>query len=304
MATDIPSGVETSSTPPPPAGAVPVYQVPSPGSENEKRIDFIKVHGHSNLFYWWPLWLMCFILAGWTYADGGQMAVLPAGAEVATDGDRETITLPAGKAADLPAGKDAANPNPLVRAAGSVLPSQMTVSRSNRPGILFAFTILLVAVVSSLVLRGLVSLVALIAIIAVVLALALFNLWDDVFRFFGGLDIRMNAAGYLFIGVPLFLLWVAAFTIYDRQSYVVFDEGQIRYVREVGESEIVLQAERTLVEKKRSDVFRHWLIGFGTGDLVIRAGGNNGQEIELENVVNINRKLEVINYMLQHKAVT
>lgn len=293
MATDLPSGVQTTSEPPTPAGAVPVYQVPAPGSEESKRIDYIRVYGHSNLFYWWPLWAVCFALAAWTYTDGSQMALLPAGAETTADDGAKVITVPAGEAA-----ADADRQSTLLGRA------QMTVSRSNVPGLVFALTLLLVAMVSSLTLRGLVSIIAVIAIVALVLALALLNLWDDVFRFFGGLAIRMNAAGYLFIGIPLFLMWLAVVTIYDRQSYVEFDEGQIRYVREIGENEIVVPSDRTLVEKKRSDVFRHWLVGFGSGDLVIRTGGGSGQSIELENVLNINRKLRVIHYMLQHKAVT
>ena len=302
MATDIPSGVETSSQAPPPPGAVPVYQVAAPGAEDVKKIDFIKVYGHSNLLYWWPVWAVCFAMAFWTYSDGSKMVLLPAGTETTADGDREVLTLPAGKTAD-PAADPAAG-NRLTRAVGSVLPSQMTVSKSNAPGLIFALTVLLVALVSSLTLRGLVSIIAVIAIVVVVLALALLNLWDDVFRFFGGLDIRMNAAGYLFIGVPLFIMWAVVLTVYDKQSYVIFDEGQIRYVREVGENEIVVPSDRTLVEKKRSDIFRHWLVGFGSGDLVIRTGGGGGQSIELENVLNIGRKLTVINYMLQHKAVS
>ena len=302
MATDIPSGVQTSSGPAPPEGAVPVYQVPSPGSEKEKKIDFIQVYGHSNLLYWWPVWAVCFGMALWTYLDGSQMAVLPRHTDVSADADgREVLTLPPGQTHDTAVPDEGTRAGRMVR---RLVPSQMTVSRSNTPGLIFALTVLLTALVSSLTLRGLVSIIAIVTIVVVVLALALLGLWDRVFAFFGGLDIRMNAAGYLFIGVPLLLMWLAVVLVYDRQSYVIFDEGQIRYVREVGENEIVIPSDRTLVEKKRSDVFRHWLVGFGTGDLIIRTGGGNGQSIELENVVNIGRKLTVINYMLQHKAVS
>jgi hypothetical protein len=91
--------------------------------------------------------------------------------------------------------------------------------------------------------------------------------------------------------------------VYDRQHYMIFDEGQIRYVKEVGESEIVMASEGAIVEKKRDDVFRHWLLGFGSGDIQVRTGGAHGQTIELENVLNIGAKLRVVNHMLQHKAV-
>ena len=29
--------------------------------------------------YWWPVWLVCFILAGITHMSGNQMAVVPDG---------------------------------------------------------------------------------------------------------------------------------------------------------------------------------------------------------------------------------
>ena len=281
MATDLPSGVQTSSTPAPPPGAVPVYQVASPDEAKQQKIDFIKVYGHSNILYWWPVWAVCFALAAWTYADGGQMAVHTAGGEEAvssTDPAKKTL-------------------------ANRLIPAQMTVARTNTPGVLFCVTLLLTAVVSSITLRGMISVIALISLVVVVLVLSLFNWWDDVFRFFGGLDVRMNAAGYLFLGTPLLVLWLLVVLIYDRGSYVIFDEGQIRYVREIGENELVVPADRAQVEKKRSDVFRHWLVGFGTGDLVIRTG-QGGQSIELENVVGISRKLDVINTMLRKKSIT
>jgi hypothetical protein len=37
----------------------------------------IRVVSHTNLIYWWPIWLVGFILAGLTYADGTRLAVLP-----------------------------------------------------------------------------------------------------------------------------------------------------------------------------------------------------------------------------------
>ena len=128
--------------------------------------------------------------------------------------------------------------------------------------------------------------------------------WDDMFAFLGGLDIRMNAAGYLFLAVPLFIAWLLVVFVYDRQHYMIFDEGQIRYVREVGESEIVMASEGAIVEKKRDDVFRHWLLGVRVRGLADphrrfpRPVDRAGERPEHQ------PKLEVINDMLQHKAIT
>jgi len=284
-----------ASTPP---GAVPVYTVPAPGTPPEDKVDRIIVYGHSNLFYWWPVWAVCFLLAGWTYLDAYQMAAVPSGSEAVTqvniDGfeePRDAIVAPSGKYFQLVPGTD------------KPVQADMRVAGGNSPGVIFVMTLLLVAVVSTLTLRGLLSVIAIITLVVVVLAFALLGWWDNIFRFFGGLDIRMNATGYLFLGIPLFLIWAFVTFVMDRQHYAIFDEGQIMYVLDIGDGVKVVDATTSTVEKKRSDVFRHWLLGFGTGDLLVRTGGQNGVLIDLENVFNINSKLRTIHNKLQQKAM-
>lgn len=298
------STVPDSATPGTPAGAVPVYTVPAPGTQKKKRLDYLVVYGHSNLLYWWPVWAVGFFLAAWTYFDGQQMAVVPPKSEVVhgvtiggSDEPRTALVAPPGREFDLAPGSDTET------TGKPKAPASMTVARSSGLGVIFVMTLLVVAVVSTLTFRGLVSVLIVAVVIAVVFALALLGYWDDIFRFFGGLDIRMNAAGYLFISVPLFVVWCAATFWYDRQCYLVFDEGQIRYVREVGESEMVVPSGGAIVEKKRDDLFRHWLLGFGSGDLQIRIGGPNGQAIVLDNVLLIGSKRQLINDFLQKKEV-
>ncbi|HEV3439992.1 MAG TPA: hypothetical protein VG122_21675 [Gemmata sp.] len=242
----------TSSTPAP-AGAVNVYNVIRPAKKEET--DHMVVYGHSSLLYWWPVWLLSFILAGATY----------------TEADR----------------------------SGGV-----TVTNTNIPGVVFVITLLAVAMSSTVLLRGMVSVVVIMALIIVGIALAWLGWWGDILTFLDGLEIRINALGYLCIGIPLFVGWVVVLCVYDRMHYVIFDHSQIRYVLEVGDGETVMPSEGTVVEKKRSDVFRHWVLGLGTGDLMIRSGGPNRPTIQLRNVLRIHRKLAVIDQLLREKAVT
>jgi hypothetical protein len=297
-ATPPPAGAVPENVPATPPGAVPVYEVPPPGAR-KKKIDYLVVYGHSNLLYWWPVWLVSFILAGVTYLEGHQMAVVPHGTVVEHNaaiaglaGPRDALVAPEGQSFRL-APEEGKRPT-----AG------MTVSSNNNLGVIFVATLVLVALSSTILFRGLVSLVVVIVLIALTVTFALFGWWNDILAYLGGLDIRMNAAGYLAVAIPLFLAWLAVVLLYDRQIYMVFDQGQIRYVREVGDSEVVMQSEGAIVEKKRNDVFRHWLLGFGTGDLMVRTGGPGGPTIELENVIGIGRKLTVINQMVKEKAVT
>lgn len=284
------------STAPPP-GAVPVD--PNAPPAETKKIDYLIVYGHSNLLYWWPVWLVAFVLAGVTYAEGQQMAVVPAGTVVehdravdGVDGRREVLVAPPGKSFGL------------AQEEGQKGTAGMTVSSNNNLGVIFVATLFVVAIASTILLRGLVSVVALVGLILLVVTFAYFGWWDDVLLYVGRFDIRMNAAGYMAVGVPLFLAWLFVVCLYDRQRYITFDSGQIRHVHEVGDSEIAIQSEGAIVEKRRNDVFRHWLLGLGTGDLSIRVGGPNGQAIELENVLWINRKLPLIQRMVKEKAIT
>jgi hypothetical protein len=278
-----------------PAGAVPVYHVPRPGTPLQKKIDYITIYGHSNLFYWWPVWLVSFILAIATYVEGRKMAVVPWKSEITQieiDGEiRDAMVAPAGQSINSDQ-------------SGRLQDMEMTVSSNNTYGVLFIATLLFVAIFSTILLRGLVSIILVISLITLVVTFAFFGWWDTILWELGRLDVRMNAAGYLAIAIPLFLIWLAVIFFYDRQMYIVFDQGQIRYVREVGDSELVVQTEGAIVEKKRNDLFRHYLLGLGSGDIQIRTGGVGGATIELENVLNIRRKLVIIDRMLKEKAVT
>lgn len=56
-----------------------------------------------------------------------------------------------------------------------------------------------------------------------------------------------------------------------------------------------------VVTKQRSDLFRHMILGFGSGDLIIQPQG--GKPIELANVLFAGRKDKEINVMLKQMVV-
>jgi len=243
----------TLATAPETPATVAVYNV-IPPQQSKRVADQITIYGHSSLMYWWPVWLVSFILAAATYAEGDS--------------------------------------------SGGV-----TVSNNNSPGAIFVVTLLAVAISSTVILRGMVSVIAIVSLIAVGVAFGWLGWWGEILGFLGGLEIRINAAGYLCVGIPLFVAWLVVVFIYDRQQYVIFGQGQIRYVQEVGDSEVTMPAEGAIVEKKRSDAFRHWVLGGGAGDLVIRSRGTT-PSIGLKNVLRIQRKLAVIDRLLREKSVT
>ena len=57
------------------------------------------------------------------------------------------------------------------------------------------------------------------------------------------------------------------------------------------------------IQKQRDDLFRHWILGLGSGDLIVRTSGANAQEFDLHNVLFIGRKLELIEQMQRDRPV-
>ena len=80
----------------------------------------------------------------------------------------------------------------------------------------------------------------------------------------------INFAGYLVISLFLFAVWAFNLFLFDRQTYLIFTPGQVRARVAVGGAETVYDTTGMTVQKQRSDLFRHWILGFGSGDLVVR----------------------------------
>jgi hypothetical protein len=55
------------------------------------------------------------------------------------------------------------------------------------------------------------------------------------------------------------------------------------------------------VYKLRDDLFRHWILGLGSGDLHVSTTGANAQEFILPNVMFIGTKLSRIQHVIAMK---
>jgi hypothetical protein len=137
----------------------------------------------------------------------------------------------------------------------------------------------------------------------VTLILALLGVWDDIFEALGHSHVYMNGFGYLALSVPLLLLWLVVVLFFDSRTYMVFSPGQLRVCREIGSGEVVYDTVGMAVAKRRSDLFRHWLLGFGSGDLIVKTAGANSQQIEMSNVLSVASKLQLVLQMLQTREV-
>jgi hypothetical protein len=260
----------------------------------------ISIVSHSTLFYWWPVWFVGFVLTLLTLVNGHYMIIVPGGTVVLKDAvvtgnkDGKTTSYMKNDVIVLPHGH--------MPGAASDQPHLHTANNSGY-GILFVIVLLLVIFITNVPLRGLWSIMAIATIVLVTLIFQLAGFWEGILRGLWLLDIRINGAGYFLISSLLFALWLFTMLLFDRQIHMIFTAGQLRVKTEIGGAEKVYDASGMTLEKQRSDLFRHWLLGMGSGDLIVRTSGAQPQQFDMPNVLFIGRKVHAIQTLLREKAV-
>jgi hypothetical protein len=255
----------------------------------------IKVISHTTLFYWWPVWLAGLILAGLTYAEGTRLAILPPGTAVQEVQPYKVYEL------------TTEEPSPvLARAAANTAQGReafpVHIAQRKNYGMVYVVVVLLVVFGSNVPLRGLASVVAILTILVVTMLVAYLEWWRPIFDYLGGLHVEISLAGYLLPSLVLLVLWLATFFLYDPLRYMVFTPGQFALHKEIGDLREVYDTTEVEVEKRRTDLFRHWVLGLGAGDLVIKVPGQSLQ-IELPNVLFVDRRVTEIANLMKTKPV-
>jgi hypothetical protein len=256
----------------------------------------IRVVSHTALIYWWPVWLVGFILAGLTYADGSRLDVVPAPTTVTVIQPKKVyeLTVPEGSAPSLEsAAANSANKK-------DAFPVQ--IARSKNYGVVYIVVVLLVIFGSNVPLRGLASIMAILFVLLVTVLFAYLDWWEPIFDYVGGLHIQISLAGYLVPSLVLLVLWLATLFCYDPLRYMKFTPGQIVVHKEIGDLREVFDTAQVEVEKRRSDLFRHWILGFGAGDLIIKIP-SQAMQIELPNVLFVNGRVSEIANLMKMKPV-
>src|SRR5262245_3094962 len=236
--------------------STPATQAP-PGTSTDQTE--IRIVSHSNLFYWWPVWAIGLLLGLLSYFDGNRLAIVPEDSRVMRDakvggveGSHEILVLPAGKHVmpDRPARGD--------QQPGETAGPPYRIAASKSYGVLYAFVLLLVIVITNVPLRGLWSVVVIITLVMLAIIFQLSGFWETILDALGRLHIYINTGGYFMISGVLFLIWLVTFLFFDRQIYMVFTPGQLRVRQEIGGGETSYDTMGMVVQKQRHDLFRHW----------------------------------------------
>jgi hypothetical protein len=257
----------------------------------------LRIYSHSALFYWWPVWAAGFIMAALTYLDGGRMAVVPRDAVLAQ--------AESGKAVPVDGGPETTLDGKLVIFSPRNRPltePHLHMARNKNLGVLFATVLLLTIFITNVPLRGLWSMVMLLAIFLLAVIFALIDVWDRIFFYLYRLQIHVNAGGYFFISAILFIIWAVTVFIFDRRRYLAITSGQVRLCQAVGTEEKVYDTTGMTFSKKQDDLFRHWIVGLGSGDLIIHRSGQE-KDIDLPNVLFVGGKIREIERLVKEREV-
>jgi hypothetical protein len=287
-------------------------------SRAKNDVNQITIISHSNLYYWWPVWVVGLVMAIITYFDGYVMAVLPA-KDVAAAVDADvTIATHTQNDKGEKSSKDTHNDQVVVYAPQTGDPRHygqpindkkeaeapyLLVSPSKTLGVVFVFVLLMVIFITNVPLRGMWSVLVIVVAVSLVVFFILLGWIETILHALFWLDVRINMAGYVTISLFLLVIWLVSLLVFDKQRYITFTPGQFKVCDEVGGGEQVYSTDGMTLQKQRSDFFRHVILGLGSGDLIVRTSGAQAHSIDLPNVLFIGAKVHQIEKLLKTKTV-
>lgn len=165
-------------------------------------------------------------------------------------------------------------------------------------GVVFLLTLILVIVVTNIPIRGLISGLVVLGVALLTVSLAYLGLWDEVFTWFGSLKIHMNFGFHFWFSTLMLIVWSISVFVLDRMSWWHFTAGQVVHEYAFGAGSKSYDTNGMMLEKHREDLFRHWLLGLGSGDLQIRTAGATTELIEVSNIFFIGSKIEQMQRMI------
>ncbi len=180
--------------------------------------------------------------------------------------------------------------------------NEATEASARVQGQTFVFALVFVIFSTSVRLRGANSVIfgLLLAIGGILLATA--NLSAPIANFLGGLDIRMSASFYGFMGIMVLVIWVIMIFGFDRVKFYEIAPGQVHQRVIWGTGDRAENGASVRCTYKKDDFLRHRMIGLGlTGDIEITFPNN--EVWELHNVLFAKRRAKRINELIVLRPV-
>jgi hypothetical protein len=168
-------------------------------------------------------------------------------------------------------------------------------------GVIYCLVVLLTVLITNTHMRGLVSLVVVVCVGFLALLFAYLNWWPAILRWFGNQTVYMDMGFYLFLSTGLLLIWLLVVGLFDHLSFWRIRPGQVTHEYLLGAVESSYDTENMVFTKQQADVFRNWVLGFGSGDLEMQTMGGRGVVARVTNVLWLNARMTEIHRLIATK---
>ncbi len=172
------------------------------------------------------------------------------------------------------------------------------VHPSNNLGVIYFLVFFLVILITNFAMRGLASGMVVLTALLLTVVLAYVGWWDNVFNWLDSLKIHLTLGAYVWFSTLLFAAWVITVFGLDRLHYWEVTPGQLTHKTVFGAGSKSYNSQGMGLEKHRDDLFRHWLLGLGSGDLLIRTSGATRETIEVLNVLRVGSKVSTMQRLI------
>ncbi len=166
-------------------------------------------------------------------------------------------------------------------------------------GVTYVCVALAVVIFTNVTMRGLVAGVAILGALFMAVLFAWLGWWTTIVNLIPDITIHMNYGFYIVTSTVLFVMWAFTFFVYDRLTYWRVVPGQVTQEHLVGGGEQTYDANGLRLEEFHDDPFRHYLLGFGTGDMKMTVPG--GDEFYLPNVLFAEAKITKAQKLIARK---
>jgi hypothetical protein len=214
------------------------------------------IYGHSRLVYWWPVWVIGYVMALLTWLNPAPVRV----------GDAEVL-----------------------------LSSRTTL------GVTYALVVLVTILITSTSTRGLASTVIVLCVAFLALLFAYLDWWPHILRWFGEKAVFMNMGFYLFFSTGLLVIWLLVVGLFDHLSFWRVRAGQVTNEYVLGAVESSYDTDNMVFTKQQADLFRNWILGFGSGDLQMQTMCGRGVVATVSNVLFLNARMAEIQRLIATK---
>jgi hypothetical protein len=178
---------------------------------------------------------------------------------------------------------------------------QILIHPNSGAGITFLTVMLLVLTFTNVTMRGIYSVVFIISVAFFVVLFGWLGWWDDILELIPQLTVHMNFGFYAVFSTLVLIIWMLRFFVFDRLTFWRVRPGQLTMEQVIGGAEESYDTRGMLFEEHGDDFFRHYLLGFGAGDLRLTTAGAKKTEILIPNVLFADRKVKLMQRLIAVK---